>query len=46
MLHAITATTPHTRYLIGSDAKALALIASLLPDRMLDRFIQKTLFGA
>jgi|SRR5579859_5215923 len=46
VLHAITATTPHTRYLVGSDAKAFAFIASLLPDRMLDRLIQKTLFGA
>jgi NAD(P)-dependent dehydrogenase (short-subunit alcohol dehydrogenase family) len=34
--HALTAARPKTRYLVGRDARAQALLARLLPDRWLD----------
>jgi NAD(P)-dependent dehydrogenase (short-subunit alcohol dehydrogenase family) len=37
--HALTANRPRTRYLVGPDARAQALLASLLPDRVGDRVI-------
>jgi len=37
--HALTASRPRTRYLVGTDARAQALLASLLPDRLRDRLI-------
>jgi NAD(P)-dependent dehydrogenase (short-subunit alcohol dehydrogenase family) len=33
---ALTASTPRTRYLVGSDAKLRALMVKLLPDRLSD----------
>jgi NAD(P)-dependent dehydrogenase (short-subunit alcohol dehydrogenase family) len=36
---ALTSSRPRTRYLIGADARGQALIARLLPDRVLDRLI-------
>ena len=33
---ALTASRPRTRYLVGSDAKAMARLGRLLPDRMMD----------
>jgi NAD(P)-dependent dehydrogenase (short-subunit alcohol dehydrogenase family) len=34
--HALTAKRPHTRYLVGADARGQAFAAKLLPDRLLD----------
>jgi NAD(P)-dependent dehydrogenase (short-subunit alcohol dehydrogenase family) len=36
---ALTADRPRTRYLVGLDARGQALLARLLPDRVLDRLI-------
>jgi NAD(P)-dependent dehydrogenase (short-subunit alcohol dehydrogenase family) len=41
--HALTATKPKTRYLVGRDAKLRAAVARFLPDRFLDRGIARTL---
>lgn len=38
---ALTARSPKTRYLVGRDARAGALLASLLPDKWLDAFIAR-----
>ena len=51
ILHALTATTPRTRYVVGKDARALSTLPRLLPDRLLDRIRLKmlglpTAFGA
>ena len=43
VLHAVSAKKPRTRYLLGSDARMLALMARLLPDRVLDRILLKAL---
>jgi short chain dehydrogenase len=37
--HALTARRPRTRYLVGPDARAQALLRSLLPDRLGDNVI-------
>ncbi|WP_437817080.1 SDR family oxidoreductase [Sorangium sp. So ce1078] len=37
VLHALTARTPRTRYLVGATARPLALMARVLPDRVLDQ---------
>lgn len=42
---ALSATRPKTRYVIGRDAKAGALLARFLPDRWVDRFIAGRRFG-
>jgi hypothetical protein len=34
--HALTARRPHTRYLVGPDAKLMAFLHWLLPDRAFD----------
>lgn len=36
---ALTASTPKTRYLVGTDAKLRAVMAKLLPDRTSDRLL-------
>ena len=36
---ALTAPTPKTRYLVGTDAKLRALMAKLLPDRISDKLL-------
>lgn len=36
---ALTASTPRTRYLVGTDAKLRALMVKLLPDRISDRML-------
>jgi short-subunit dehydrogenase len=36
---ALTAPTPKTRYLVGTDAKLRALMVKLLPDRISDRML-------
>jgi short-subunit dehydrogenase len=38
VLHALTARRPHTRYLVGWDAR-LAALAARLPDRLRDRLL-------
>jgi NAD(P)-dependent dehydrogenase (short-subunit alcohol dehydrogenase family) len=37
---ALTAPTPKTRYLVGTDAKLRALMVKLLPDRLSDRMLR------
>jgi hypothetical protein len=37
--HALTASHPHTRYLVGADAKVRAWMVKWLPDRMQDRLL-------
>lgn len=43
--HALTASPPKTRYLVGPDAKRRARLQKL-PDRWRDRLLTKLLFGA
>ena len=40
---AIDAAKPRTRYLVGRDAKLMARIAAILPDRAVDRLIARNL---
>jgi NAD(P)-dependent dehydrogenase (short-subunit alcohol dehydrogenase family) len=42
---ALTAKRPRTRYLVGTDAKIRAALATLLPDRLMDRMIVRTVLG-
>jgi NAD(P)-dependent dehydrogenase (short-subunit alcohol dehydrogenase family) len=42
--HALTAPTPHPRYLVGRDAKLRARVQKL-PDRTRDRVLRRFLFG-
>jgi hypothetical protein len=42
---ALTTSKPRTRYLVGRDAKVRARVAKVMPDRMMDRAIVKTLSG-
>jgi NAD(P)-dependent dehydrogenase (short-subunit alcohol dehydrogenase family) len=37
--HALTAKTPKTRYLVGMDAHAQAILATIVPDRLMDRLM-------
>jgi NAD(P)-dependent dehydrogenase (short-subunit alcohol dehydrogenase family) len=37
--HALTAPHPHTRYLVGADARARAWMVKWLPDRVQDRLL-------
>jgi NAD(P)-dependent dehydrogenase (short-subunit alcohol dehydrogenase family) len=37
--HALTASRPRTRYLVGVDARVQATVRKLLPDRLLDRLV-------
>ncbi len=43
VVHALTARSPKTRYLVGRDARIRALLARFLPDRLLDRLLAKFL---
>jgi NAD(P)-dependent dehydrogenase (short-subunit alcohol dehydrogenase family) len=40
---ALTADRPRARYLVGKDAKARALVARVVPDRVMDRLIGRAL---
>ncbi len=40
---ALTASKPRTRYLVGSDAKQRGPLAKIVPDRVMDRLIARTL---
>src|ERR687897_2002260 len=42
---ALTSSRPRARYLVGSDAKQRAVMAKLLPARMMDRLIGRALGG-
>lgn len=39
--HALTSDKPRTRYLVGRRAKLLAVFATVLPDRVFDRLIER-----
>jgi NAD(P)-dependent dehydrogenase (short-subunit alcohol dehydrogenase family) len=39
--HALTARRPKTRYLVGRDARILAALAQVLPDRALDNLLTR-----
>jgi NAD(P)-dependent dehydrogenase (short-subunit alcohol dehydrogenase family) len=39
--HALTARRPRTRYLVGADARAMATLNKLLPDRLRDRLVAR-----
>ena len=41
--HALTASKPKTRYLVGRDAKMRARIAKVVPDRVFDRLIARAM---
>lgn len=41
--HALTASRPKTRYLVGRDAKTRAPMAAILPDRAMDALIARAL---
>src|SRR5215813_439446 len=41
VFEALTARNPKPRYLVGRDAKALSLLAALVPDRIRDRMLIK-----
>jgi len=41
--HALSASRPRTRYLVGADAHGQALAARLLPDRILDAVIRRAM---
>jgi NAD(P)-dependent dehydrogenase (short-subunit alcohol dehydrogenase family) len=41
VFEALTATNPKPRYLVGRDAKALSLLAALVPDRIRDSMLIK-----
>jgi NAD(P)-dependent dehydrogenase (short-subunit alcohol dehydrogenase family) len=43
--HALTARRPRARYLVGRDAKLRAPVAAVLPDRLMDRIVARTLRG-
>lgn len=42
---ALTAKRPRTRYLVGTDAKIRGPLAKVIPDRLMDRAIARTLRG-
>jgi NAD(P)-dependent dehydrogenase (short-subunit alcohol dehydrogenase family) len=42
---ALTSSRPRARYLVGSDAKARAVMSRFLPDRVMDRLIGRALGG-
>jgi NAD(P)-dependent dehydrogenase (short-subunit alcohol dehydrogenase family) len=43
--HALTAKRPRARYLVGRDAKMRAPAAAVLPDRLLDRLVERGMRG-
>ncbi len=43
--HALAAKRPRARYLVGRDAKMRARAAAVLPDRVMDRVVARTLRG-
>ena len=43
VLHALTSSRPKTRYLVGSDAKSRAVLARVLPDKLMDALLARAL---
>jgi NAD(P)-dependent dehydrogenase (short-subunit alcohol dehydrogenase family) len=43
VVHALTAKRPKTRYLVGTDARLQAMLATVAPDRIVDRVIARQL---
>jgi NAD(P)-dependent dehydrogenase (short-subunit alcohol dehydrogenase family) len=43
--HALTASKPKTRYLVGRDAKMRAKVAKVAPDRVFDRLVARVMGG-
>lgn len=41
--HALTAKRPKTRYIVGTDARLQAVLATVAPDRVVDRLIARQL---
>jgi NAD(P)-dependent dehydrogenase (short-subunit alcohol dehydrogenase family) len=41
--HALTASRPRTRYLVGADARGQALLKRVVPDRVLDRIVARAM---
>ena len=41
--HALTASKPKTRYIVGRDAQIQRMIANVVSDRMLDGLLQRQL---
>src|SRR5436305_3121679 len=41
--HALTARRPRTRYLVGADARGQALLGRVLPSRLMDRIIARSM---
>jgi NAD(P)-dependent dehydrogenase (short-subunit alcohol dehydrogenase family) len=39
--HALTAKRPRTRYLVGTDARAMVVLRRLVPDRIRDRIVSR-----
>jgi len=39
-IHALTATRPKARYLVGPDAKLMGHVVTRLPDRARDAFVR------
>ena len=42
--HSLTAARPKTRYLVGPDAKRIATLRWLAPDRVFERIVRSTVF--
>jgi short-subunit dehydrogenase len=45
IVHALTASRPKTRYLVGTEAKVTARVRKVLPDRLFDRLVARELRG-
>ncbi len=43
IFHALTAKTPRTRYLVGTDARVYARLAQICPDRLMDWVARKVM---
>lgn len=41
--HALSARRPRTRYVVGADARGQALLARLLPDRVMDAVVRRVM---
>jgi NAD(P)-dependent dehydrogenase (short-subunit alcohol dehydrogenase family) len=41
--HALSASRPRTRYLVGADARGQALLKRLVPDRLMDRIVARAM---
>ena len=41
--HALTARRPRTRYLVGADARGQALLARIVPTRVMDRIVARAM---